>query len=301
MLEQGDADVVTVNRPEQTQVEGIEGVRIADDLPQLANVGIFMNQKIDTSGGNPDVGSGRLDGNGVPSDFFADVNVRRGVAHAVDYQAAIRDCNRGKAVVGHGPIPRGLAGYDADREWYGTDKPRAEAAFREAHGGRLWETGFTFTVLFNSGNTARQCLAQVVKSGLEGLNQKFKVDVRGVTWAQYLSLYRAGKLPMWIIGWSADYPDPDNFVSPYLHSTGTYASAQSYAASQVDQLIEQGRTETDPGRRDEIYAELQEIAYNDVPTIWLDPVALVVMRSWVQGWYNNPTFPGLYMYPISKG
>lgn len=300
MLEQGDADIVTVNRPEQSQVTGIEGVEVVDDIPQLSNVGIFMNLNVKTGGGNPDVGSGRLDGNGIPADFFADVNVRRGLAQAIDYEAAIRDCYRGKAQVGHGPIPRGLFGYDEGRDWYTFDTSRAGSAFREAQDGRLWDTGFKFTVLFNSGNTARQCLAQVIKTGVESLNPKFKVDVRGVTWAQYLSLYREGKLPLWIIGWAADYPDPDNFVSPYMHSTGTYASAQSYKNPQVDQLIEQARSETDQGKRAQIYEQLQEIAHNDVFTVWLDPVALQVMREWVEGWYSNPTFPGLYLYPISK-
>ncbi len=300
MLEQGDADIITVNRPEQTQVEGLRGVRIADDIPQLSNVGIFMNLNIKATAGTPDIGTGALDGNGIPADFFADVNVRRGVAHAIDYGAATRDCYRGKAQVGHGPIPRGLFGYDEERDWYEFDTGKAAASFREAQGGRIWEVGFKFTVLFNRGNAARQCLAQVIKSGLELLNPKFTVDVRGVTWAQYLSLYRDGKLPIWIIGWAADYPDPDNFVSPYMHSTGTYASAQSYTNPQVDQLIEQARTATDQRQRARIYEQLAEIALNDVFTIWLDPVALAVMRDWVRGWYSNPTFPGLYMYPISK-
>jgi len=85
-----------------------------------------------------------------------------------------------------------------------------------------------------------------------------------------------------------------------MHSTGTYASAQSYTNPQVDQLIEQARTATDQRQRARIYEQLAEIALNDVFTIWLDPVALVVMRDWVRGWYSNPTFPGLYMYPISK-
>lgn len=300
MLEQGDADIITVNRPEQIQVQGLRGVRVIDDIPQLSNVGIFMNLKIRSTADNPYVGSGQLDGNGVPADFFSDVNIRRGVAQAIDYGAATRDCYRGKAQVGHGPIPRGLFGHDEERDWFEFDSRRAAASFREAQGGRVWETGFTLTVLFNSGNTARQCLAQVIKSGLESLNPKFKVDVRGVTWAQYLSLYRDGKLPIWIIGWAADYPDPDNFVSPYMHSTGTYANAQSYANPRADQLIEQARIATDQRQRARIYDGLQEIAVTDIVTIWLDPVALAVMRDWVRGWYSNPTFPGLYMYPISK-
>jgi peptide/nickel transport system substrate-binding protein len=300
MIQQGDADIVSVNRTEQSQVEGLQGVRIVDDLPQLVLTGIYMNLKIDTSGGNPDVGSGRLDGNGVPGDFFADVNVRRGVAQAFDYNTAIRDCNRGKATVNKGAVPAGMTGYNPNQRWYTTDRARAEAAFREARGGQVWNNGFKFTIAFNSGNTTRQCMAQVLKSNVEALNPKFKVDVRGVTWAQYLSLYRQSKLPMWIIGWAADYPDPDNFVTPFQHSKGTYGSAQGYNNPEVDKLIVDARNETDPAKRRAIYFKLSEIAYNDITTLYLQPTALMVMRSWVRGWYNNPAFFGPYVYPMRK-
>ncbi len=300
MLQQGDADIVAVNRTEQTQVEGLPGVRIVDDLAQLVTQGIYMNLNIDTSGGNPDVGSGRLDGNGVPGDFFADVNVRRGVAQAFDYSTAIRDCWRGKATVGNGPVPRGMFGYNPNGKWYSFDPAKAAAAFREARGGQIWNTGFKFTTTFNSGNTTRQCAAQVLKAGIEALNPKFKVDVRGITWAQYLSAYRQKKLPLWFIGWAADFPDADNFVTPFLNSTGTYPSAQSYKTPEVDKLVLQERSETDPAKRRAIFYKLQEYAYNDVPTLYLYPVGLIVMRSWVRGWYNNAAFFAPYMYTMSK-
>lgn len=301
MLQQGDADIITVNRPEQSQVEGLAGVRIIDDLARLANVGVFMNLNVDTSGGNTDVGSGKLDGNGVPSDFFADVNVRRGIAQSMDYNTMLRDCYRGKAAVGHGPIPRGLFGYNSKQKWYEFDKGKATSAFREARGGQIWNTGFKFTVLFNTGNTTRQCIAQVLKSGIESLNPKFKVDVRSLAWPQYLAAYRQKKLPLWIIGWGADYPDAENFVTPFLHSTGTYSGAQGYKNTEVDNLITQVRAESDPAKRATLYAKLQQIAFNEVPTLWIDPVDFKVMRSWVRGWYHNPGFLGqYYFYPMSK-
>ncbi len=300
MLQQGDADIISVSRPQQPQVEGLPGVRLIDDLVRLANGAFYMNLKIDTSGGNPDVGSGKLDGNGVPSDFFADINVRRGIAQSIDYSAAIRDCYRGKAAVGHGAIPKGMFGYNPNQKWYEFDPAKATAAFREARGGQVWNTGFKFTVLFNTGNTTRQCLAQVLKTGVEALNAKFKVDVRSVTWAQYLSLYRTGKLPVYLLGWAADFPDADNFVTPYMHSTGTFSSAQSYKNPEVDKLIVQGRTETDPAKRKAIYFKLQEIAFNEVPTIYFDALGFEVMRNWVTGWYYNPAFFAPYVYPMGK-
>jgi peptide/nickel transport system substrate-binding protein len=300
MLQNGDADIVSVNRVEQSQVEGLQGVRVVDDLPQLVITGLYMNLKIDTAGGNPDVGSGRLDGNGVPGDFFADVNVRRGVAYAFDYATAIRDCNRGKATINRGPIPNGMFGYNPNQPWFATDPARAAAAFREARGGQIWNSGFRFTVAFNSGNTTRQCMAQVLKANLEALNPKFRVDVRGVTWAQYLQLYRQSKLPMWIIGWAADYPDPDNFVTPFMMSSGTYGSAQGYKNAEVDKLIVDARNETDTAKRRAIYFNLMKIAFEDPITLYLQPTGFIVMRSWVRGWYNNPAFFGPYIYPMSK-
>lgn len=304
MLQQGDADIIIANRPQQSQVEGLSGVRIVDDLPQLANVGIAMNQKIDTSGGNPDVGSARLDGNGIPGDFFADVNVRRGVAYSFDSATAIRDCYRGKALFGRGSIPAGMFGHNPSQKWYTYDRERAAAAFREARGGQIWNAGFKFTVLFNTGNTARQCLAAVLKSGLESLNPKFKVDVRSLAWPQYLQAYRQAKLPLWIIGWGADYPDAENFVTAFLHSVeGTYSVPESYKNPEADRLIEQSRSETDPAKRKAIFFKLQEIAYNDVPTLYIDPTTFMVMRSWLRGWYYNAAFlstNAIYFYTMSK-
>ena len=147
-------------------------------------------------------------------------------------------------------------------------------------------------------------MAQVLKVGIEALNPKFKVDVRSLAWPSYLAAYRQAKLPMFIIGWGADYPDAENFVGAYLHSNGTYSASQSYNNPEADKLIEQSRTETDPAKRRAIFFRLGEIAFNDVPTINLDPTTFITMRSWVKGWYYNPAFlsqTALFFYPMSKG
>lgn len=301
MLQQGDADIIAVSRrPEQVQVEGLQGVRVIRDVPQPINAGIFLNMQIDASGGNPDVGSGRLDGNGIPPDFFADIDVRRGVALAFGYDTAIRDCWRGQASVGRGPIPRGLFGYNPAQRGYAFDRNRAAAAFREARGGQVWKTGFRFTILFNTGNATRQCMAQVLMTGIESLNPRFRVDVRSVTFSQLVRQYRQSKLPVWIIGWAADFPDPDNFATPFLHSTGEYSRAQGYRNPEVDRLVERARFETDPSKRQAMYYRLQEIAYNDVFTLYFDQPGFEATRAWVRGIYPNPAFFAQYIYPVSK-
>ena len=302
-LQNGDADIIGVSRADQPAVTGMAGVRIVDDLAALLNSpALFMTLNISTEG-NPDIGSGKLDGNGIPANFFADIHVRRAFAYLFDRDRFVREAFRGKGRVANGAIPYGMLGYNPRGKWYEVSRDRAIAEFREAHGGQVWTNGFKFTLSYNTGNIPRQTAAQMVKEAVEALNPKFKVDVRGITWSAYLGQYRAKKLPMFLIGWAADYADPDNFVVPFMHSTGTFAGRQGYKNAEVDKLIEQAATETDAKKREQMYFRLQEIGFQDVPTIYLVyPTDFRVMRTWVKGWYHNPIFfAPAYYYGISKG
>ena len=299
-LQQGDADYIDVARADESKVEGIPGVMIRDGYPQLVLSALSFNQKIETSG-NPDVGSGKLDGNGVPPDFFADVHVRRGFAYAFDYAAFIRDAYRGKAEQPNGPIISGLPGYDPTAPKYTHDRNKAIAEFKEAFGGKLWDMGFKVTTTYNTGNTARQIGSQILKDSIESLNPKFKLDFRNLAWPSFLqnSIQRKGTA-FWL-GWAVDYPDPDDFAQPFLGSNGDYAKRGGYSNPQADALVKQGAETADPQRRTAIYRQLTRIAYSDVPQLYVaQPVGFFVMRSWVRGWYYNAVYGALDYYPLSK-
>ena len=79
-IQQGDADAISINeRSALVQLEGAPGVEILEDpaWSPASNTIAFFNYNIDTSN-NEDVGCGEL-GCGIPSDFFADPDVRRGL------------------------------------------------------------------------------------------------------------------------------------------------------------------------------------------------------------------------------
>ena len=302
-LQNGDADIIDVPRSELPAVTGLPGVRIVDDLAELVtSPAFFFNFNINLEG-NPYVGSGRLDGNGIPANFFADVHVRRAFAHLFDRQRFIDEALRGKGRIANGPIPFGMLGYNPKGKWYEVSRDRAIAEFREAFGGQVWERGFRFNLLYNTGNVARQTSVQMVKEAAEALNPRFRIDVTAVPWPTYLGAQRARRLPMYSLGWAADYADPDNFTVPFMHSTGTFARFQSYKSAEVDKLIEDAARETDRAKREAMYFRLQELAFTDIPTIYIVyPVGLLVSRSWVKGWYHNPIFFGWgYLYTMYKG
>jgi len=305
MLTAGDADTIYVERSQLSQVQGLPGVEVIDDLPAIEmNPVVYFTFDINPAG-NPNIGSGKLDGDGIPPDFFSDLDVRKGFAYALDYEVYIRDVYQGKGTQATGCIPKTLPGHDPDAPRYTHDLQKAEAHFKRARGGTVWETGFHFTLTYNEGNVARQTLCQILKVNVEKLNPRFKIDIRPVQWSTFLDASEKKMLPMFTLGWQADFPDAHNFVFPMLHSQGNYPNQQGYKNPEIDRLIGQAILETDLEKRKALYSEILVLAYEDVPhLVILDRVMPRVQRTWVKGWYHNPTFPDAprasEFYPIYK-
>ena len=303
MLQSGDADIVTVDPPYLEQVAAMPGVRVLRRQPWLANTAAFFTFNIAVEG-NDFIGSGKLDGQGIPPDFFSDVDVRKAFNYSFDWQVYIDDVNMGEATQARGPIPASLPFFNPEQPVYQLDLRKAEEHFRRAWGGRLWETGFRMTIAYNAGNDARRIAAEILEQNIESLNPKFQIDIQSLQWPTYLQAYRESRLPLFIIGWLADFPDPHNFVVPFMHSTGTYAAAQRLPAEltrEIDALIDRAVSTTDPEVRRDAYYRLQQIAYEQAIDIFLvDRTQPVVMRDWVQGWYPNAIRPGEDFYRLRK-
>lgn len=301
MLKAGDADSISIAQRDLPLVEGAPGVRVIDGLRQSTVIGavIWIVADVETTG-NPNVGSGRLDGEGIPGDFFADVNVRRGLGYAFDYSAFIAAAFRGKALPARGMFPVGMTGYNPRQEYFTLDRERATAAFKAAWNGAVWERGFRLTVAHPTGNTQFETMASVLKHSLEVLNPKFKVEIRSLLWSSYVSELRAHRIPLFLTGYFADYPDPHNFAYNFLHSA-SMRFQRFRTPPEVDRLIIAALRERDPGRREELYFEVNRKYFELAPSIVLaNTFGLRVQRSWVRGWYFNPA-RFLRFYSIWKG
>jgi peptide/nickel transport system substrate-binding protein len=301
LMQGGDADIIEVPRPYLSQVQGMKGVRIEDGLPRLlTDPSFFFTMKINPEA-NPDIGSGKFDGNGVPPDFFQDKDLRKAFAYAFDYDAFIRETYKGQADRAIGAIPPGLPGYAKDGQRYEFDLKKAEEYFRKAWGGKVWDKGFKFTMTFNTGGETREYACQILKKGVESLNPKFRIDLRGLDWASYLDAARKRKMPLWSRGWTADYPDAHNFAFPYYHSRGRYPTAQGYANEKFDRLVDKAVRLVDPAARNAVYQQIHALAFEEVPQLYtVHPQGVFAMRDWVQGFYDNAVFMGVYFYPLSK-
>jgi peptide/nickel transport system substrate-binding protein len=251
--------------------------------------------------GNPDIGSGKLDGDGIPPDFFADPDVRRGFASAFDVEALQRDTFKGTARRALGPIPPGVFGFDPAEPHYDYDPAKAAAYLKKARGGAVWDKGFKFTLTYHTGGEVREAAAQILKKGVERLNPKFRIDLRGVDWASFVDKGQRRLMPLFARGWMADYPDAHDFVYAFYHSQGRYPSAQGFADPELDALIEAAVAQPSSAKRAALYKKILARGYEDCPAIFtVHPAGVFAMRAWVRGFIDNPVNLGVYYYPLSK-
>jgi len=310
-FENNDADIVTVDPQYVPQVEILPGVTVWKNLPTISmNPVMFFTTDMDMEG-NEFVGSGEFAEDGISADFFDDIHVRKAFNYCFDREQYIEESYG--AVGGyktHGPIPQAFEwAYNPDPTLiYDIDLEEAEAEFRQAFEGRLWDTGFTFTIVYNEGNDARRSMAEMLEYNIESLNPKFHIDLLGMPWTNQLDYLLTERMPLFIIGWIMDYPDPHNFAQPFCQSDGGgFASWQGATMLGIyqdyfDALVTAGMQTTDQAERQAIYYEISRLSYEYATHIWLPQVnGYRVAIDYVQGWAFNPAYPDPYFYSIYKG
>jgi peptide/nickel transport system substrate-binding protein len=244
---------------------------------------------------NPYIGSGALDGNGVPPDFFSDIHVRKAFNQCFDYDLYIAEGQIGLGVRNNGPIILDMLGYNPDGPMYQFDVDACAAELAQAWGGQLPDIGFRLQATFNTGNTQRQTVAAILQTNLATINELYQVEIVGLPWPTLLRAFRAKQLPLAVSGWLEDIHDPHNWVQPYL--VGTFAGRQNMPAelkTKYQDYINRGVAASDPDARAQIYYELQQAVYEDAPDIFLSQsTANRYEQRWVQGYFYNALLSGI--------
>ena len=285
MLQNGDADRVRVDNPYVPEVKAMKGLKLYE-VPQLSVTAAFFCQKINPAG-NPNIGSGKLDGKGIPPDFFSDINARKAFLHAFDRETYKKDVFNDLVIMPSSPNIKGLP-YHKDVLVYEFDLKKSAEYLKKAWGGKVWEKGFKMIITHNSGNEMREAAALMLSENIMSLNPKFKIEVRNVEWKDYLVKYRNYMYPLFLIGWGADYADPHNFMYTFMHSKGVYGRYMAYHNPEVDKLCEDGIAKIDPREREKIYHRLQDLWYEEAIAIPLyQQIVVRAYRNWVKGYVPN--------------
>ena len=286
-LEAGDADFVDVPVENYSEVDGVSGLTVYQNLPQVQVDALFFTYNI--SKDSAFIGSGKLDGQGIPTDFFTDANVRKAFCYSFDWDVYINQVLGGHGIQPDSMIVQGLSYYNANITKYTHDTQKATDFFKAAWGGQLWANGFTMTLAYNSGNTARKTACDLLAANINALNPKFHVISAAQQWSKYSTQWRAELLPVFSVGWLPDYMDAGDFVQPFMSSSGDFSKFQGYGNAATDTLISQAASSTDKATRQKLYDQLSTQYYNDAPSILLDqPSGNRYFKDWVKGYFFNP-------------
>ncbi|GAK57817.1 extracellular solute-binding protein family 5 [Candidatus Vecturithrix granuli] len=286
MFLNGDADFVSVDDPYVQEMANEPGIK-RYMVPLLSATAVQFCQKINPTG-NPYIGSGQLDGEGVPPDFFADPDVRKGFMHAFDRDTFQQDVLQNISDIPSSPNIPGLA-YSIDVPVYEFDLEKAKEYFMKARNGEIWEKGFKLTITYNAGNSRRDSAGLILAENVMSLNPKFKVEVLGVELRDFIVKMQDLQLPLYICGWTVDYPDPHNMMYTFMHSNGFYTKCMAYANPEVDALVDEGIVTVDPVKRAEIYEQLQHLWYSEaIGFMAYQSTEVRHYRDWVQGFVPNP-------------
>ncbi len=262
----GDADIIdgAGRSVDQEQLKGKPGVAWIDDLPNTAATAMFLNENIKASSL---LGSGKLDGKGIPANFFKDVNLRRAFSYSFNYAQYIKDVQEGKGMQRTMLLPDTFPGYDAKGKKYSYDAEKAKTYFKNAWGGKVWQNGFVLNTNYRAGSNTAQVAMEMMKKNIESLNPKFKMNLQPKPWSEMLAASKKGEEAMILVGWAPDYADPDNFMYTFYSSKGFYNPRLSWNDAQADKLLEEARNTIDTAKRNKLYSLVAARAYEQAPYV----------------------------------
>jgi peptide/nickel transport system substrate-binding protein len=194
--------------------------------------------------------------------MFQDLKVRQAISCAIDRQQVLDTASLGEGLV-TGPATPPYYRIDQNELFcYQKDIEKAKALLAEAGNP---EVKFTIIAAADEPPTAIA----------EAQNIQAQLSEIGVT-AEIESLELGVYVDRWLkadfdaaVALNGGNPDPHNMFFRYWHSTGNLNKVANYTDPEIDKLLEQGRSLTDPAERKKIYDEVQKKLVEAAPWVWL--------------------------------
>lgn len=188
-----------------------------------------------------------------------DVHCRRALSYALDYAALRSQAQIASDIAGaeptNGPLLPTMLGYDASMPMFEQNMEKAKAELAQC---QYNPAAHTIEISWIAEVAIEERYALLMQHNWQQLG--FKAEVVRVPWALYTERTARKETTPHVgqLFYNARTPDPDAYLYSVYHSGahGQYAAAEWLDDEKVDALLEQGRTETDPGKRAAIYGEL---------------------------------------------
>ncbi len=218
---------------------------------------------------------------------FNDPKVRAAFAYALDREAWVRDVDSNLSLPTLTWIPKGYPGYQEGETRWGFDPEKAKQAIAESSYGsvdKLPPIKMTFSSTARN-RTRHEWLAAKWK---EVLGVEVTLDpVESTTYTALTKDINTAPL-VYRLGWCADYPDPQNWLSVYW-KTGAFGQRIGYSNPDFDALVDLADVELDPVKRAELYQQAQDVLMDSIPmAVMYNTLNHYLVKPWIKGIKTTP-------------
>ena len=217
-----------------------------------------------------------------------DPNVRKALSLAIDKQAIVDSLYGGLGIVATQYVPPSLWGNNPNIEDYGYDPEEARRLLDEAG----VEEGFTFDFWYMPNPRPYYPVPEDIAEAIAsywadvGLNPQLKTE----DWSTYLDDRAAGVFDIWMLGWTGDNGDPDNFFCYFVcipkPREGNWNTER---AQQAIDLLLQAQALSSQAEREPLYQQAAELVHEDAPKVFMahNETALLFNAN-VRGFVPSP-------------
>jgi peptide/nickel transport system substrate-binding protein len=238
------------------------------------------------------LGSGQLDGNGIPPDFFSDVHIRRAFAYCINYDAVIENFNTDSGVGGYPlysfALP-GSEGYDPNVPHFEFDLDKCAEEFQSSHWPDLWNTGFYMRAAARSNSSLQNHLLASLRSNLVQVNSRFILETVNVSMSEFVSYRNSGSLPIMAGNWAVDYFDTYQFPTAIVNFYPYYQNAPDGFYTEASQILQSAAGQLNPVARSDLYKQLNLWLFENVPAVPVMQMGQIFyMQRWMDGTMQSP-------------
>lgn len=210
--------------------------------------------------------------------------LRQAVAIAVDWEEFISIFANGRGIAGQGPVPPGIFGFKGGREgmnaavydW--TDNGPKRKSIEHAKklladagypGGRDASTGAPLVLYLDTTDRGPGDKARLDWFRKQFAKIDVQLEIRSTDYNRFQEKVRKGAAQMFVWGWNADYPDPENFLflfhTPQSRAKFQGENAANYSNPEFDALFERVKNMDNSPERQALIDRMVAILQHDAP------------------------------------
>jgi oligopeptide transport system substrate-binding protein len=230
---------------------------------------------------------------------FDDVNIRQAFCYAVNKDKIIKITQKGMVTKASGILPPNMPGYNKNVQGLEFNIVKAKELIAKSKYGSTEKFPLITITQSGTGGYIPPYLGAIIQDWEQNLG--VKVMVRQLDPEVFSYYLKEETDNMFIYGWIADYPDPQNFLDVLFNSDADY-NYTKYTNPTINSMLNQAGIERDSNTRYKLYQQAEQLLIDNAVCLplWFDTNYTLVKPYVKDYWLDAQGIPNLSTVYIQK-